>query len=97
MSKWRPHTTGVLVSGLVLILIALVASYMATNFQPKTEVRLGSGVFNVRLADTEPARVQGLSGTAKLGAHEGLLMVFEADAPHGIWMKDMNIPLILYG
>jgi uncharacterized membrane protein (UPF0127 family) len=93
MSKWRPHTTGILVSGVVLILIALVASYMATNFQPKTEVRLGSGVFNVRLADTEPARAQGLSGTSKLGANDGLLMVFDTDAAHGIWMKDMKIPI----
>lgn len=94
MSIWRPHTTGIVIIGLVLILVALVASYVAANFQPKTEVRLGSsGVYNVRLADTAESRAQGLSGIQKLGANEGLLMVFEKDGQHGIWMKDMMIPI----
>lgn len=93
MSIWRPHTTGIVVGGLVLILIALVVSYMVTHFQPTTEVRLGSGVFNTRLATDESARLQGLSGVEKLDGNEGLLMVYQSDAKWGIWMKDMKIPL----
>ena len=95
MSIWRPHTTGIVIGGLGLILVALVVSYMTTHFQPTTEVKLGGGVFNVRLATTEAARVQGLSGVEKLGADGGLLMVFDADTINdtGIWMKDMKIPI----
>jgi len=93
MSIWRPHTTRIVIGGLVAILIALVVSYAYSHFQPTTEVRVGSGVFNVKLANTEPARLQGLSGKAKLEANEGLLMVYETDAQHGIWMKDMKIPI----
>jgi len=94
MSIWRPHTTGIFIGGLGIILVALVASYMATHFQPKTEVRLGAGVFNVRLATTEADRVQGLSGVDKLSSDEGVLMVFDdAHTDTGIWMKDMKIPI----
>lgn len=93
MSKWRPRTTGIIVSGLVLILVALVVSYMFRNFQPSTEVRVGSGVFGVQLATTDAARVQGLSGVDHLNANGGLLMVFQSDGKWDIWMKDMKIPL----
>ena len=93
MSIWRPHTTGIVVGGLVLILVALVASYIAVNFQPTTQVRLGSSVFNVQLATTEPAREQGLSGVEKLAKNGGLLLVYEKVGIHGIWMKDMKLPI----
>jgi uncharacterized membrane protein (UPF0127 family) len=93
MSKWRPHTTGIVIGGLVLILVALVASYMITNFRETTEVRIGSGVFNTGLADNDSARKKGLSGVENLGVSGGLLMVFQGDDDWGIWMKDMKIPL----
>lgn len=93
MSIWRPHTTGIVASGLVLILVALVISYMSRNFQPTTEVKLGSGVFSVQLASTDATRIQGLSGVDHLNTNSGLLMVFQSDNTWGIWMKDMKIPL----
>jgi uncharacterized membrane protein (UPF0127 family) len=93
MSQWRPHTTGIVIGGLVLILVALVASYMLRSFQPSTQVRLGSGVFSTQLATTDAARKQGLSGVTHLDPNGGLLMVFPGDDEWGIWMKDMNIPL----
>ena len=93
MSIWRPHTTGILIGGLVAILIALVASFMLSHFKPTTQVSLGSGVFSVKVATNDIERERGLSGVDKLGSLEGLLMVFEADGQHGIWMKDMKIPI----
>jgi len=93
MRVWRPHTTGILIGGLVVILLALVGSFMLSHFQSTIEVRLGSGVFNVRIAATDASQQTGLSGVAELGPMEGLLMPFKADANHGIWMKDMLIPL----
>lgn len=93
MSRWRPHTTGIVIVGLVLILVALVASYAYRNFQPSSELRVGSGVFNIQLATTDEARQQGLSGVDHLDANQGLLMAFPSDDEWGIWMKDMKIPL----
>ena len=90
---WRRHTTIILSIGVVLILVGLVASFVASHFKPTTEVRLGSGVFGLDKADTEATRTQGLSGVKKLGPNEGMLFVFDTNDTHGIWMKDMNIPL----
>lgn len=91
--RWRPLTTGLLIGGTLLILVASAFSYVISSFEPKTEARLGSGVFHLRVANDEPARVQGLSGVEKLGKTEGLLMVFDTNDKHGIWMKDMQLPL----
>jgi len=93
VSVWRPHTTGILIGGLVLVLVALVASYVVTHFQPTTELRLGSGIFSVRTATDSAARQQGLSGVKTLHANDGLLMVFDKAGTWGIWMKDMHVPL----
>jgi len=93
MSVWRPHTTGILIGGLVAILIALIVSFMATHFQPTTQVKLGSGAFSTRVVSTDASREKGLSGVEKLGPNEGLLMIFDKDDKYGIWMKDMKIPI----
>lgn len=93
MSIWRPHTTGILIGGVVVILVAVVVSFMATHFESKTDVRLGSGLFSVQVARTKAAREKGLSGVDQIGPNEGLLMVFDTDDTYGIWMKDMNFPI----
>jgi len=93
LGRWRPHTTGILVGGLVLVLVALVALYMLNNFRPTTDVKISASVFKARLATTESERAQGLSGVEKLGANEALLMVYDSDSKWGIWMNNMKIPL----
>jgi uncharacterized membrane protein (UPF0127 family) len=93
MSIWRPSTTGLLVGGIVVVMIAATIAFMIANFKPTTEVRLGTGVFNVRLANDETSRQLGLSGVGNLGPNEGLLMVFDSDDTWEIWMKDMKIAL----
>ena len=90
---WRPATTYFLIGGLVLLLVALVASYAATNFKPTVELRMGSGVYHLWLADDDAERQQGLSGVESLKQNGGLLIKFDTDANWGIWMKDMKIPL----
>lgn len=90
---WRPATTFILIGGLVVLLVALVVSFMLTNFKPSVEVRLGSGVYHLWLADTDAEREQGLSGVTSLRDDGGLLMRFDGDSTWGIWMKDMQIPL----
>jgi len=92
---WRPSTTIILIIGLVLILVGLVVSFTLTTFKPTTQVRIGSGVYSLWLADSETARIQGLSGVEKIHLNGGLLMAYDTNDMHGIWMKDMNFPLDL--
>jgi len=49
--------------------------------------------FTVRVVDTNASRARGLSGTPALLSRDGMLFVFDTDARHGIWMKDMLIPI----
>jgi uncharacterized membrane protein (UPF0127 family) len=49
--------------------------------------------FTVRIADTQPERAQGLSGTEPLGRNEGMLFIFDESDYYGFWMKDMNYPI----
>lgn len=93
MSIWRSRTTAVLIGGVVIVVVAAAIAFMVSHFQPSTEVRLGSGVFSVRLAQDQTSRELGLSETTSLKANEGLLMVFDSDDTWGIWMKDMKIPI----
>lgn len=90
---WRTHTTILLIVGFFVIIIALAVSYMVSAFRPTTEVRIGSGVYHLWVADTEASRIQGLSGVDKLDPNGGLLMAFPEDGLHGIWMKDMKVSL----
>ena len=90
---WRPATTYILIGGLVALLVASVIAYMVATFQPTTLVRIGSGVYQVSVANTEAERMQGLSGVKELPKNGGLLMSFPEDSQWGIWMKDMYIPL----
>ncbi len=47
----------------------------------------------VTVADTPETLTRGLSGVQKLDQNEGKFFVFESAAKHGIWMKNMLIPL----
>jgi uncharacterized membrane protein (UPF0127 family) len=93
LGTWRPRTIGILISGLVLIAAAIVVVFIVNAYQKTDQVSIASGVFNVRLATTDVARKQGLSGVTSLKPNQGLLMVFGSDDFWGIWMKDMKIPL----
>jgi len=92
---WRRSTTIILTVGIVLILVASVVSFAAANFKPTTQVHIAGGVYSLWLADTEAARVQGLSGVEKVDTNGGLLMAFDTSDTHGIWMQDMKVSLDL--
>ncbi len=48
---------------------------------------------HIEFADTEDARVQGLSGRSNLSEGSGLLFIFDTSDEHGIWMKDMRFAI----
>lgn len=56
-------------------------------------VKIDGVTFNVLVADTKPARTQGLSGRTSLGDRQGMLFVFDENDQQGIWMKDMKFPI----
>lgn len=91
--KWRSVTTYVAIIGAVLVLIALVASFVATNFKPTTSVGIAGANYQLWVADTLAEREQGLSGVTSLPKNGGMLFVFETERRWGIWMKDMQIPI----
>ena len=49
--------------------------------------------FTVKLAETEAQRRHGLMFTSYLPKLQGMLFVFETDAPRQFWMKNTQIPL----
>ena len=49
--------------------------------------------FKVKLAETEAQRRYGLMFTPYLPKRQGMLFVFETDAPRQFWMKNTQIPL----
>lgn len=92
-SIWRPHTTAILIAGVVLVVLGSAIAFMVINFQPTTKVQLGSGTFQVGVAQDSSSRAKGLSGEASINPDGGLLFVFDTDDKWGIWMKDMNFPI----
>jgi len=87
--------------GLVLLLLAIVAyeqygdSVKQRLFGQSDEyvIYVNRVAFRVSVADDDTERKQGLSNIASLGQYEGKLFIFDKAAKHGIWMKDMLMPL----
>lgn len=90
---WRPTTTVILLGGFAIILLAMVVSFIASNFRQTVPLTLGSGSYSLWLADDQVERENGLSGVEDLGVNGGMLFDFKEEQHWGIWMKDMKIPL----
>ncbi len=83
---------------IIVLLLAGVMAYVGfgvlqDQMRPRTTVRLGDGVFSAYLARTDAEREKGLGGVVDLPPTKAMLFVFPTDARHGIWMKDMRIPI----
>lgn len=66
---------------------------LISQLRPTTMLFLGNGVFDARIASTQAAREQGLSGVTSLKSSEALIFVFPSDDMWDMWMKDMRVPL----
>ena len=93
MSVWRPRTTSILIGGMVVVVIAAAVAFIITNFQPKTDLRLGSGAFSARVAADEASRTLGLSNIASLKPNDALIMVYDTVDNWGITMRDMKVSI----
>lgn len=56
-------------------------------------LRVGNQSFYIEVADTQAEREQGLMYRESLAANQGMLFVWEQEAPRNFWMKNTLIPL----
>ena len=84
----------VIIVGGVLLLVAAAAGFLLINkLQPTTQLFLGDGVFDARVAYTQAERERGLSGVENMKPTDALIFAYPGDDIWKIWMKDMKIPI----
>ena len=81
------------VGSVVIAIIGVIVAVIVTLGQPKVTLHLGDGIFKARVARTDAQHEKGLSGTRNLAKNQALLFIFADKDQHGIWMKDMMIPI----
>ncbi len=62
-------------------------------FSNLPEVCINKTCFNVKIADTDKERLEGLMNITYLDKDEGMLFVFDEEGYYGFWMKDTIISL----
>lgn len=93
--NWKHTGKTVLVLTAIVILISLIAPHnsvpniSATPENSLQTIRLAGQELRVSVVRTPEERARGLSGRTGLGTGEGMLFVFDTDAKHRFWMKDM--------
>jgi uncharacterized membrane protein (UPF0127 family) len=76
--------------------ISAVAAIVFVFGQDGTEVnrmRIGNVELAISIADDPAERARGLGGRAELSHDHAMLFMFPSNGRHGIWMKDMRIPI----
>lgn len=90
--KKDKYTWGLIAAVLLLVALA-IGAIVAPFLESRISLRLGDGVFQASLAQTEAERAKGLSGVTQLAPTRAMLFVFDTDDVHGIWMKGMHVPV----
>ena len=57
------------------------------------DMPFGDTTIHTLVADTPELRSLGLGGREVLKSGQGMLFIFDTDAPYGFWMKDMKISI----
>ena len=82
-----------------IIFVLCLAGAIFFSFRSDTKkcdyllIKINKISFCSRIADSDSERVTGLSGVNGLEKFDALLLVFENQEKHGIWMKNMLIPI----
>jgi uncharacterized membrane protein (UPF0127 family) len=76
-----------------VIFLFCIVPLCGCSKEPIRKVCLGRACIQAELADSESKRYQGLMFRKGLLENEGMLFIFDQDAPHTFWMKNMLIPL----
>jgi uncharacterized membrane protein (UPF0127 family) len=62
---------------------------------PTIKANVGGEEFRLEVARSDAEKARGLMHRRSLGAHQGMLFVYDADEHMSFWMKDTTIPLTL--
>ncbi len=81
---------GVLPAILFSVFIGLVYQSTLSDNQSVESNDLG---LKIEVADSVSERKKGLSGRESIANDEGLVLVFDEEDYHGIWMKEMNFSI----
>ena len=81
-----------IIAAFIILLVAAILSQVvgARFFSQKATLHLGEGTFTATIADTNDARMKGLSGTLHLPADQAMVLAHDENGFHSIWMKDMH-------
>ncbi len=88
-------------AGFAIALLVLLGAWLYKTPDAPASATTAEAVFGevslrVEIATTTEARVRGLSGRPCIDNDYGMLFVFEDVGRHGIWMKDMLIPIDIF-
>jgi uncharacterized protein len=82
-----------LVSCLAAALLVAAPAWGQLGPLPEIELSLGMRQVHAEVADSVPARMQGLMFRTALAPNSGMLFVYERPAMECMWMKNTLIPL----
>lgn len=82
-----------IIFGLIILTLVVVVIVIYNPNSEWVEVSIGEDTILAEVARTDEERKRGLSGRDQLQEGYGLLMIYDTDEKHGIWMKDMNFSL----
>lgn len=81
-----------LIAGFIFTVLVVIAAGLAAGGKQQIAVVGGTPV-QVEIADTRPARAQGLSARESLTKGSGMLFVYEEPQRPGFWMRDMRFAI----
>ena len=77
---------------ILIILLLVSASSFYDNFR-YDQVYVNESFLKAEIASTDKQKVKGLSGRESLAEDEALILEFDEEDYHSIWMKDMNFSI----
>jgi uncharacterized protein len=77
----------------LLLSLLLFAAPAAAQQLPVAELKAGMHLIRAEVAADYSTRAQGLMHRKSLGPNAGMLFIFDAAAPHCMWMKNTYIAL----
>ena len=71
-----------------------ILSFIPNNSSlSKTQIKVGSAILNVEIANSASERAKGLSGRDSIASDSGMLFIFDSSKRYQFWMKGMKIPI----
>lgn len=83
----------VFIAGLFSVPAAKIIAEKISDAQSFERGVIGETSISLDMVDTESERRLGLGGRESMPKNHGMLFVFEENAEHGIWMKDMKFSI----